>query len=128
MIGGPPVIQSQVMLMLLQKFLWTALARDQNARVLEGKRTNLSSSFPMCFDFAEARTRLKDLEAILYFFLPALVFAFCDAVATVQFFEFCTNKKHREITNFKASYSNHRKMIPINFYRQAVSASNKLRW
>ncbi|CAK1580362.1 unnamed protein product [Parnassius mnemosyne] len=40
----------------LQKFPWTALARDQNARVPEGRRTSFSPILPMCSYFALAIT------------------------------------------------------------------------
>ncbi|KAI8434381.1 hypothetical protein MSG28_012430 [Choristoneura fumiferana] len=49
----------------LQKFPRTALARDQNSRVPEGRRINLSPILPMNDDFALAISFLNDLEAAL---------------------------------------------------------------
>ncbi|CAK1581767.1 unnamed protein product [Parnassius mnemosyne] len=68
----------------LQKFPWTASARDQNARVPDGRRTSFSPILPMCSDFALAITLLKDLEAKLYFFLSVLVFTSRVAEAAAQ--------------------------------------------
>ncbi|CAK1578531.1 unnamed protein product [Parnassius mnemosyne] len=68
----------------LQKFPWTALARDQNARVPERRRTSFSPILPMCSDFALAITLLKNLDAKLYFFLSVLVFTSRVAEAAVQ--------------------------------------------
>ncbi|CAK1600314.1 unnamed protein product [Parnassius mnemosyne] len=68
----------------LQNFHWTALARNQNARVPEGRRTSFSPILPMVSDFALAITLLKDLEAKLYFFLSMVVFTPRVAEAAAQ--------------------------------------------